>query len=79
MNVASLLDSDGLGQVAGKVDIETLENGQPVGNELQGDDVEEALKTVHCLGDLNLLRIRSLELWVIRVANDNGLATTGNN
>lgn len=38
-----LLDRDGFRQVARKVNIQALSNGQPVCNELQRNDVEEAL------------------------------------
>lgn len=74
----SLLDSDRLGQVSGEVNVETLENGQPVGNQLQRNDVQDSLQAVNGLGDLDLESIRGLELLVTRVADDDGLATTGN-
>jgi hypothetical protein len=37
------LDRDGLGQIARKVNVQALSNGQPVCNELQRNDVEKAL------------------------------------
>ena len=75
----SLLDSDRLGQVTGEVNVETLENSEPVGNELKRDDVEETLKNVDGLRDLDLLGLRSLELLIVGVADDDGLTTASNN
>lgn len=75
---ASLLDSDRLGQVSREVNVETLKNGQPVGNQLQGNDVENALQAVNSLGDLDLESVRVLELLVTRVADDDGLAASSN-
>lgn len=74
-----LLDRDGFGQVAREVDVKTLHHGQPVGNELQGNNVQNTLQDVDGLGDLNRLGLRGLELGVARVADDNGLATTRHN
>ena len=74
----SLLDGDGLGQVAGEVDVETLQDGQPVGNQLQGNDVKNTLETIDGLGDLDLGRLAGLELLVALVADDDGPSTTGN-
>lgn len=74
----SLLDSDRLGQVTGEVNVKTLENSEPVGNELERDDVEETLEDVDGLGDLDLLSLGSLELLIVRVADDDGLTTTSN-
>lgn len=72
-----LLDSHGLGQVTGEVNVETLHDSQPVGNQLQRDNVEETLQAVDGLGDLDLLGLVGLELLVAGVADDDGLATTG--
>lgn len=74
----ALLDGDRLGQVAREVHVEALEDSEPVGNQLQRDDVEEALEAVNRLGDLNLLGVGGLELLVARVADDNGLAASRN-
>jgi hypothetical protein len=74
----SLLDSDRLGQVTREVDVETLQNSQPVGDELQRDDVQDTLQAVDRLGDLDTLSIGGLELLVVGVADDNGLAASGN-
>lgn len=72
------LDSDRLGKVTREVYVEALENGKPVGNELQGNDVQNALEDINSLGDLNLLGLRGLELLITTVADDNGLAATSN-
>jgi hypothetical protein len=74
----SLLDGDRLGQVAREIDVQALKNSEPVGNELERDDVEETLEGVDGLGDLDLLSLRGLELLIVRVADDNGLAATSN-
>lgn len=71
-----LLDSDRLGQVAREIDVEALENSQPVGDELQRDDVEKALEGIDGLGDLDLLGVGGVELLVRRVADNDGLAAT---
>lgn len=76
---APLLDGHRLGQVAREVHVETLEDGQPVGNELKRNDVEKALQAVDRLGHFDLGGVRRLELLVAGVADDNGLATTSNN
>ncbi|KAI9172071.1 proteasome regulatory particle subunit Rpt4 [Paramyrothecium foliicola] len=73
-----LLDSHGLGQVSGEVHVKTLENSQPVGNQLQGNDVEDTLKAVDRLWDFDLLSLGGLELLVTGVADDNGLAAASN-
>ena len=73
-----LLDRDRLGKVTREVNVQALEDSQPVGNELQGNDVEDTLKAVDGLGDLNLLGLRGLELLISRVADDNGLAAASN-
>lgn len=77
--MTSLLDGDRLGQVTREVNVETLENSEPVGNELERNDVEETLEDVNCLGDLDLLGLGSLELLIVGVADDDGLTTTSNN
>lgn len=72
----TLLNSDRLGQVAREIDVETLHDSQPVGDELQGNDVEDALEHVDGVGYLDLLSLGGLELLVAWVADDDGLATT---
>ena len=73
-----LLHRHRLGEVARKVDIEAFHNGQPVRNQLQRDDVEDALQDVDRLGHLNLLGLARRKLLVTIVADDNGLPATGN-
>lgn len=73
-----LLDGDRLGKVAREVDVETLEDGEPVGDQLEREDVQEALEDVDRLGDLDLESLAGFELVIIGVADDNGLATTSN-
>lgn len=77
--VTSLLDSDRLGQVTREINVETLKNGKPVGNELERDNVEETLENVDRLGDLDLLGFRRLELLIRGVADNDGLTTASNN
>ena len=55
--VLRLLDRDGLGQVTWEVDVEALLNGQPVGNQLERDHVEQTLEAVDGLGDLDLFSV----------------------
>lgn len=73
-----LLDGNRLGQVARKVDVQALHHCKPVGDELQRDDVENTLQDIDGLRDLNRLGLRGLELRVAGVADDDRLATTGN-
>jgi hypothetical protein len=74
----ALLHCNRLRQVSGEVHIETLSNGEPVGNELKGNDVQKALEAVDGLGNFDLLGLRGRELVVVRIANDDWAATTGN-
>lgn len=73
---ARLLDGHRLGQVTGEVNVKTLHDRQPVGNQLQGNDVQETLQDVDRLGDLDGLCLAAAELVVPSVADDNRLATT---
>ena len=73
------LYGDRLGQVPGEVDVQTLHDGQPVGNELERDDVEDTLETVNRLGYLNFQGLAGLEFVIVDVADDDGLATTSSN
>ena len=72
-----LLDSHGFSQISREIYIETFPNGEPVGNELQRDHIEQTLKTINRLGDLNLLRLFGREFFVVRIANDNGSTGSG--
>ena len=36
-------DRDGLGKIAWEINIQSLGNGKPVGNKLEGDNVKETL------------------------------------
>ena len=75
---ADLLDCDRFGQIAGEVDVEALLDREPVGDELQRDDVEQALQAVDGLGDLDALALLVGELVVVDVADDDGAAAAGN-
>jgi len=67
-------NSHRLGQVAREVHIKTFHDGEPVSDELQRNDVQDALQAVHRLGNLNLLSLAGLELLIALVANNNRLA-----
>lgn len=71
-----LLDGNRLGQVAREVDVKAFHNSEPVGDQLQRNDVENTLKDVDGLRDLNLLGLAGLELLIGRVADDDGLTAT---
>jgi len=74
----ALLHSHRLGEISREIDIESFANSQPVGDELERDDVQETLKTVDRLGDLNLLRFLGGEFAIIWVADDDRSSTTSN-
>lgn len=78
LSTIPLLDSDRLGQVTREVDIQSFKNCKPVRNELQGNHVQQTLEAIDSLGNFDLLSLRGLELVVSGVADDNRLATTGN-
>lgn len=44
---------------------------------MQGDDVQEALETVDCLGDFDFLGLAGVEFFVGRVADYDWLAVAG--
>lgn len=78
LSQGALLDGNRLRQIAREIDVQALHDGKPVGNELQGNDVENALEGIDRLGDLNLLRlVVGLELLIAGVADDDRPATTG--
>ena len=67
----NLLHSHRLGQVTREINVETLGDCKPVGNQLEWDDVEQTLQSVDGLGDLDPLRLLRRELRVTGVADDN--------
>ena len=71
-----LLYSDRLGQVPGEIDIETFTNGKPIRDELQRNNIEEALQTVHCLRNLDFLCLLGRKFGVVRIADDNWTTAT---
>lgn len=73
-----LLDGDRLGQVTREVHIQTSTDGQPVRDQLERNDIQQTLKSVHGLGDHNLLGLCGRELRVVLVADDNGATTSSN-
>ena len=68
MRMHLLLDGNGLGQVAGEVDIEVAGDGEPVGNELQRNDIEETLENIDGAGDLNLLSLHDVKKKVAELS-----------
>jgi len=60
------------------IDIRALRNSQPVSHKLERDDVVQALEDIDCRGHLDLLSLARWELGVVLVADNDGLATTGN-
>lgn len=73
-----LLHRDRLGQVAGEIDVQALGDGEPIGHQLERNDVQETLQAVDCLGDLDLLGLAILEFFVVGVADDDWLAAASN-
>lgn len=73
-----LLDRDGFGQIAGEINVQSFSNRQPICDQLEGNDVEKALQSVHRLWYLDALRLVWRELGVILVANDNRSTTASN-
>jgi hypothetical protein len=73
-----LLDSDRLGQVPGEVDVEALSNGEPVGHELERDDVEQTLEELVGVRNLDFVGLLARELLVVLVADDDGTALASN-
>lgn len=62
-----------------EVDVQVLRNRQPVGNELQGNNVQQALEHIDRLRDLNLLASLVCESLIVLVANYNRTTAAGNN
>ena len=73
-----LLHRDGLGQVTREIDVQALSDCEPIGHQLERDDVQEALQAIDGLGDLDLLGLPSLELLVVGIADNNRSASTSN-
>ena len=72
----SLLNSDTLGQVTREIDVETLGDGHPVGQELERDDIEKTLETVDGAGDFDSFDLVGWELGLTLVADDDWTAST---
>ncbi|KXT02277.1 hypothetical protein AC579_8322 [Pseudocercospora musae] len=66
----SLLDSDRFGQISWEVDVQAFSDSQPVGHELEWDDVEETLEDVDGVWDFDLVGLVAWELLVVGVADD---------
>jgi len=71
-----LLNRHRLRKIAGEVHVKAFHNGEPVSNELQGNDIENTLQNIDRFGDLDLQCLAGLELLVTWVADDDGFATT---
>ena len=74
------LHGDGLGQVPGAVHIAAPEHRQVVGEQLHGDDGEDALERVHRAGHLQVAVVvfgPSLGLGVAALADEDGAAVAG--
>ena len=67
-----LLNSDQFGQVPGEVDVQALSNRKPIGHKLERNDVEQTLKELMSVRNLNLVGLLARELHVVLVADDNG-------
>ena len=73
-----LFDGDRLRKIAREVNVETFTNSQPVRDQLQGDDIEQALQAIDGLGKFDLFGLSGRELLVVVVADDNWPASTSN-
>lgn len=67
-----------LRQVARKIYVKTFAHGEPVRYELQGNHIEESLKAVDGLGNLDFLGFLCREFLVVGIADYNGSAASGN-
>ncbi len=77
-SVARLLDGHGFSQISWEINVEPFAHREPVGDELQGDHVQQTLQTIHRVRDFDLLGLLRREFLVVGIANDNGAATSGN-
>lgn len=73
-----LLHSDRLREIAREINIEPFTDSEPVGNQLQWDDIEKTLEAIHSLGDLDLFCLGGGKLGVIVVADNDRTTTSGN-
>lgn len=73
-----LLHSDRLREIAREINIEAFTDSEPVGNQLQWDDVEKTLEAIDSLGDLDLFCLGGGKLGVIVVADNDWTTTSGN-
>ena len=73
----SLFYCNRLGQVSGEIDVESFTHSEPVGNKLERNDIQQALKTVYRLWDFYLLRLLRRKLAIVGITDDNWPSTTG--
>ncbi len=73
-----LLHCDRFRQVTREVNVQSLRNCKPVRNELERNDVQKTLKSIHRMGHLNLLGLVRRELGVLGITDDDGTTTTSN-
>lgn len=66
----NLLDGHRLGQISREIHIQAFGDSQPISNQLQRDNVQQPLKTVNSLRNLNLLRQLRREFGIVGIAND---------
>lgn len=67
-----------LGQVTREIHVKTFAHGEPVRYELQGNHIEEPLKAIDSLGNLDFLGFLFREFLVVGIADYNGSAASGN-
>jgi hypothetical protein len=65
-------------QIPGEINVASILHRQVIAEQLQGDDVQQALHTVNSLGNTDCLRARGDALVTI-IAQDDGLAITSGN
>jgi hypothetical protein len=73
-----LLHCDALGQVPREVHIKALHHCQPVGDQLQRDDIEDALQDIDGLGDFDAQALARIELLIVGIADNDWLAAACN-
>ena len=72
------LDGNALGKVPREIDVQTLADCQPIGHQLQWDDVDKTLQAIDLLGHLDLVRLVRRELRVSGVADDDWATLSSN-